>query len=203
MIGTTMRIPWHLRCQASQLPLTEAVILSPCGHEINESSAKTAKVVTGALRQCPVLDCPHGIVSYQRNESKCLSARKYVQTYEDSRYFLSMEIPLSLSCLYPGIRGQFRGDGLILQSHNGSLVNMLVLSKKDEYSLVLGLRGDGNEFCHFLAVQQIPYKKLQPNGIDYVVEIEGQASMRKVINILSYENDLPDGYAEYVLSAIT
>lgn len=200
MITTTFPLPWHLKCPVSQLPLIEAVVLSPCGHEVNESCLKTAKTVSGLIKQCPVEGCPHGVESYLKNEHKSHSSSRYLQTYEDSRAFLNNTIPYKTN--YPGNRGQFRGDGLILQSDNGSAVQMIFMARKEKYYLVLGLKGEGNEFCLFLLANNILYRKFQPNGIDYLIEIVDIPSMKKMINILYHENDLPNCYAEYLLSVL-
>jgi len=199
MITSTSPLPWHLKCPVSQQPLTYAVILSPCGHEVHESCLNTAKTASGS-QQCPVSGCPHGVESYQKNEHKSLSTQKYLETYEDSRTFLATLIPYVMS--YPGIRGQFGGDGLILQSHNGSAIQMIFLARKENFYLVLGQKEEGNDFCLFLLANKILYRKFQPNGIDYNVEIHDVPSLKRLINILYHENDLPNNYAEYLLSTI-
>lgn len=199
-MDSSLHMPRHLRCHATQQPLTEALVLSPCGHEVNESALRVTKQATAVLKKCPVSDCPHAVDSFVKNRAKSQAALKFIQQFDENRYFLSLFGQLFGH--YPGTRGYFRGDGLILQSHNGSLINMFFLAKRDEYALVLGVIGDGNEMCNFFAVNQIPYKKYQPNGIDYVVEIEEKRVIRKVINILNHENDFPDGYLEYLLSVL-
>lgn len=203
MMPATTEIPifWYFRCAATLKPLTESVTIYPCGHEINESLIKTAKTVTETLKKCPVVGCPHAIERYEANPSRSLAVRKYIQCYPKIQSYLSYQFPLI--GFFPGEPGTFRGAGWVLQSHNGSLINMIFLSKRENYALVLGLKGQGDEICHFFAANGIAYKKFQPNGSDFYLEIEEVSAMRKAIHIMSHFNNLPDGYAEYLLSLIS